>query len=75
LFYVNYEQFSIAEPPTRRLYAGDPGVSVPHYLLTSLLLIVVPLAVLLFAFLGIPRAEPERPTPAPLAPPRPPTLP
>ena len=58
-------------PLLQTLYEGNLTITLPYYLLTSLLLIAVPLATLLFAIIGVPRVEtpnligPAQPTPMP----------
>jgi hypothetical protein len=79
LFFLTFVNYMFSIPLIERLYRGDPAISVPYYLLASLLLIAVPLAALLFAIIGIPRAEPAQPVgparPAPMPPTAPPTTP
>jgi len=79
LFYFTFVNYLFSVPLVERLYRGDPAISVPYFLLTSLLLIAIPLAVLLFAIIGVPRVEPplsaEPARPAPMPPTAPPTTP
>jgi hypothetical protein len=79
LFTLTYIGIAYTNTLFLRLYRGDAAISVPYYLLTSLLLIIVPLATLLFAIIGIPSTEsanPLRPAqPAPMPPVAPPTTP
>jgi hypothetical protein len=60
LFYLTYAGYFISQSVIEHLYRGDPTVSAPYYLLTSLLMIATPLATLLFAITGVPRAEPAQ---------------
>jgi len=57
LLYVRFAQFGVLSQLTNRLYYGDPTVSIPYYLISSLLLICVPLGALLFATLGLPLSD------------------
>ena len=79
LFFLAFVNYLFSVPLVERLYRGDPAISVPYFLLTSLSLVAVPLAALLFAIIGIPRAEPAQPAgptrPAPMPPAAPPTTP
>ena len=79
LFYLTFVNYMFSVPLVERLYRGDPAISIPYFLLTSLLLIAAPLAVLLFAIIGIPRTEPANPLgvapPTPMPPATPPTSP
>jgi hypothetical protein len=58
LFYPTYATYMLDTPLLQTFYEGNLTITLPYYLLTSLLLIAVPLAALLFANFGIPRAEP-----------------
>jgi hypothetical protein len=79
LFYLAFVSYMFSVPLVERLYRGDPAISVPYFLLTSLLLIAVPLAALLFAIIGVPRVEPPLSAaparPAPMPPTAPPNTP
>ena len=59
LFYLTYASSFFGQPVFQRLYRGDLAFTAPYYLLASLLLVAAPLTVLLFANLGVPRAEPQ----------------
>ncbi len=79
LLYLTYASSFFGQPVFQHLYRGDLAFTAPYYLLASLLLVATPLAALLFASLGIPRAEPQatvgpaQPTPMPFV--APPTTP
>jgi hypothetical protein len=71
LFYLTYASYMFDTPLLRTFYEGNLTIILPYYLPTSLLLIAVPLATLLFAIIGVPRVEtpnligPAQPTPMP----------
>jgi hypothetical protein len=79
LFYLNYASYMLDSSLIQRFYEGNLPIILPYYLLTSLLLIAVPFATLLFAIIGIPQVETPNPVgptqPAPLPQSAPPTAP
>jgi hypothetical protein len=60
LFFRTFGSYLLTLPLLRLLIEGDLPINISYYLITSLLLVAVPLAVLLFANVGIP-AEPATP--------------
>jgi hypothetical protein len=79
LFYLTFASNMFNALLIQRFYEGDLTISIPYYLLTSLLLSAVPLAALLFATIGIPHAETDNSVgpaqPAPMPPVAPSTTP
>jgi hypothetical protein len=58
LYFRTFGSYLFTIPLFRLLIEGNLPINISYYLVTSLLLVAVPLAVLLFANVGIPAAEP-----------------